>query len=492
MEDKLSKKDVELPAVHSKILKNLYKDKSKKITTQPSKATSKGIPIGARNNALFSLAGKLRRDGHDLEAIIEVLAKVKCEGPLPVEEIEKIAESAMRYPNGREEGSSAAINFIYSWISERGLSYSLSDIPKLMGKDKSLEYIKSLIFLEAKKGRVSGVSRDLLKHFFSVWENEEREKALTNLKNHIAFTKKNELVEEFVQAVTGISDNTDIAVMKHWIANCKRKLNGKIVKDHIMPILYGKTGSGKSVAIHKLTEPLSDLTMEAALSFVNEPRNDFNYVKKLIIIFDELSRASKTDKSSLKQKITSPYIESRLLGTSSNYRGVNMSNFIGASNQEVKDVIHDPTSSRRYYQIKTLDKIDWDKINSIDYLELWRGVNESISIDYLSKARLVLKARQEEIRAMDSVEEWLEEDKLKPIDEALSEYYSYKRIYRAYKYWMESQNKGSYMFGKNMFGRKMTEYIGPSIVKNGERVYKLSHNFDITYKNITDGEEDLS
>jgi hypothetical protein len=230
--------------------------------------------------------------------------------------------------------------------------------------------------------------------------------------------------------------------------------------------------------------------MEAPLSFVNEPRNDFNYVNKLVIIFDELSRASKTDKSSLKQKITAPYIESRLLGTSSNYRGKNMANFIGASNQEVKDVIHDPTSSRRYYQIKTLDKIDWDLINTIDYVGLWRSIDAALEIDYLSNVRVILKSRQEEIRAMDSVEEWLEEEQLKPLDSALADYYPVKRSYRAYKHWMESQNKGIYMIGINLYGRKMTEYTGErSKVVKGERSYLLSSNFDITYKLITDVEE---
>lgn len=167
-----------------------------------------------------------------------------------------------------------------------------------------------------------------------------------------------------------------------------------------------------------------------------------------------------------------------------------MANFIGASNQEVKDVIHDPTSSRRYYQIKTLDKIDWDLINTIDYVGLWRSIDAALEIDYLSNVRVILKSRQEEIRAMDSVEEWLEEEQLKPLDSALADYYPVKRSYRAYKHWMESQNKGIYMIGINLYGRKMTEYTGErSKVVKGERSYLLSSNFDITYKLITDVEE---
>ena len=58
----------------------------------------------------------------------------------------------------------------------------------------------------------------------------------------------------------------DIAVVKHFVWQVKRKLIGLPVDHHIMPILFGKSGGGKSVAIHKLVEPLKELTLETNMS----------------------------------------------------------------------------------------------------------------------------------------------------------------------------------------------------------------------------------
>lgn len=385
---------------------------------------------------------------------------------------------------------SVTIDFIDHWIAERALKYNLSEIPKLAGRDCSLDYITSLIYMDAKKSNTSGITKELLKNYFSVWTTEERSKAIENLSSYLEYSSSNLLVEKFVMSLTGEKNKVDVAVFKHWIANCKRKLKGISVKDHIMPILYGKTGCGKSVAIHKLTFPISDLTMEAPLSFVNDSRNDFNFTKKLVIIFDELSWASKTCMSSLKQKISSPTIDSRLLGTSSNYRDKNMSNFIGASNQEVKDVIKDPTSARRYYELTTLEKVDWNSINEIDYLKLWRGVDASTKIDYLIDVRSSLKEKQENIRSLDSVEEWLVEEQFKEHDTLQCSWYAGDDLFKLYMKWMKEQNREKFAFSKNMFGRKLTSYIGKSKTTRGKRVYLFSN--DVKRKRLEPVSEDFN
>src|SRR5262249_30301806 len=65
-------------------------------------------PPGERNTRLASLAGKLRRNGLSPEAIEAALIaenELRCDPPLPVAKVRRIAASIARYPAGGDEPS---------------------------------------------------------------------------------------------------------------------------------------------------------------------------------------------------------------------------------------------------------------------------------------------------------------------------------------------------------------------------------------------------
>jgi putative DNA primase/helicase len=73
-------------------------------------AKSNGVPAGGRNNRLMSLAGRLRRDGADEDAIRDALRvenSLVCQPPLDPSEVAAIASSVCRYPVGAESSSVA-------------------------------------------------------------------------------------------------------------------------------------------------------------------------------------------------------------------------------------------------------------------------------------------------------------------------------------------------------------------------------------------------
>jgi hypothetical protein len=57
--------------------------------------------------------------------------------------------------------------------------------------------------------------------------------------------------------------------------------------------------------------------------------------------------------------------------------------FIGCTNKNTFEVLWDPTGARRFWEIKTLPKVNWEIINSIDYEELWKGIDESLENGYM-------------------------------------------------------------------------------------------------------------
>jgi hypothetical protein len=184
-------------------------------------------------------------------------------------------------------------------------------------------------------------------------------------------------------------------------------MNNKKVIYHLMPIMVGRSGGGKTEAIKKFLQPLFTLTTFKQLNIVNDERQLFNFSKYFVVFFDEMAHSAKADVECLKNIITSDVIAYRMMGKNKNAVGNNVSTFIGASNNDVQNLINDPTSARRYYQINHQHDIDREVINSLDYLALWQSVNENEEAPILPFLNELLP-KQEEMRSISLIEEWIQ------------------------------------------------------------------------------------
>jgi uncharacterized protein (DUF927 family) len=84
------------------------------------------IPVGARNETLFRLAASLRAKGLTVEAIEAALLAenaLKCDPPLPEDEVRTIAKSVGRYPEGSTTGGRCAYAGGEFIVSDRGVEY---------------------------------------------------------------------------------------------------------------------------------------------------------------------------------------------------------------------------------------------------------------------------------------------------------------------------------------------------------------------------------
>lgn len=454
------------------------------------KNASSGIP-GGFNDALNKAAYQAARAGITETEAHNMLEKV---APEPFDSNDEATFSS-GFNAGSAKGeyknlnsSAGPIEYINKFMTENAIQFNLSGEHRIGNEVVNIEYIKDLIYISAKQNKAPGVDLRLINSFLNIWQINKRKEHINELSNHIAFSGDNNLTAKLVNAITDKEKPLATAVIKHWIANIKRKIKNKPVKDHIMPNITGATGSGKSYCVSKTIEPLKSVVIESDLAMLNDSRNNFKLTENYIIFFDELARAKQADLNCLKQKITCPTVSYRKLGTNTTIKSPNNASFIGASNYDIKDVITDPTSSRRFYQIYSKEKCDWDEINSINYLELWRGVNDCTDIDHLAEFREELKQSQGEIRALDSVEEWLAEERLRhdPASNEAPLKISVRRAYEAYKYWMESQNRGRYIPSKVKFGRILTSHVGPSEPVAGTRYYNFSCQFEERFKEMSE------
>ena len=289
-----------------------------------------------------------------------------------------------------------------------------------------------------------GHIKNYLPDAIAVWKKEQSKLALESIKASVSFSTSltpTTSIDTWVKGVTGSSDNLNIKVMEHWIWQIKRKLAGLEVEHHIMPILYGKSGAGKSVAVRNLINPLQEAAISTDMSIFMDQFSKKQFSRNFIMFFDELDGAEGIDINKLKQVITAPSLEYRVMKSEAFFSSKQNCTFIGCTNSPVRERIKDSTSARRFWEIQTQDKIDWNIINGLDYLALWKSVNETAPspiLPFLSELQL---RQQAELRSKSLIEEWIES--CCRFEELCEEGSTTQELYNYFKKWCRWQNLSS-------------------------------------------------
>ena len=267
----------------------------------------------------------------------------------------------------------------------------------------------SLLRLDAHEQDLEDL-RSYIRDALNVYRHERSKFELTELARRLTYIPTQEdPIAAWVSAVCGKSSVLDIAVTKHFIWQVKRKLAGLPVEQHTMLVVFGRSGAGKSVAVSRLIEPLRAVALQTSMSIFSDPFSRRAFSRNFLVFFDELQGSDGADVNAMKQIITAPIVEWRAMRSERVMSAPQNSTFIGCSNDPVRDRIKDPTSSRRFWQVNCADQIDWQAINEIDYLSLWRSVDENGPAPVLEHLTEIRKVQEGEIRVKDMVEQWVEE-----------------------------------------------------------------------------------
>lgn len=289
-------------------------------------------------------------------------------------------------------------------------------------------------------------------------------------------------VTKFTAALTGRTDSHVIAVLSHFIWMIKRRLNNKEVVFHIMPIIYGKQGAGKSYAIEKLLGPLTNLTLRIRVTELTDARFFFSLNKNFVAFLDEMAGASKADVEVLKNQITATYNDARKLNTNNVSKIKQNCSLIGATNKPVSELIYDPTGARRFYEIRTQDKLDWEAINAIDYIALFQGIDENKERGYIEEHLEEISRDQESLIGVDELADFLAFHQIG--SEGLTKEVACAKLYDTYKTWTEEN--GVKPLSSSWFGRKVANKGVKSnvrrIANKIERFYLISENSPIHKK----------
>lgn len=242
------------------------------------------------------------------------------------------------------------------------------------------------------------------------WRDERRAALLATITGKPATDTGEAALKAWVTAVTGACSPLDLAVMKHWLWNCKRMALGMRTEHDLMPVVYGKQGSGKTTAVQMIVVPMAELALDMDATYLTDDRKAPVLAAAIIGRWEEMQGSQRADLEALKHTITSPTIGFRPMRTNQTVILPRTCSFIGTSNLPVDVMIQDTTGARRFVQLTTPERCDWDALQAIDATVLWQSVSETDAAPILDFLHL-LREHQVDLVHRDPVSMWLESER---------------------------------------------------------------------------------
>lgn len=263
----------------------------------------------------------------------------------------------------------------------------------------------------------------LIRGAFSNWQTTERAKMMKAGYAKVMFDPSADRMEltafaEFLTLKTGdtATDRRNVKATEVALANfifrVKNHMRGVWKHGvHMMPILYGPQGSGKSTAVDMFLSPLTDMSSKVGFDIFEHDGKMYGLSTTPVMFFDELAGVTKAEVERIKDIMLADRRELRRLYENPATRTL-ITTFIGCSNRDVSVMIKDETGNRRFLQIETPHRLDLAVIRRFDALAMWRSVDEDADAPlYANSADLAdVQSLQGEQRHRSNVEVWLDED----------------------------------------------------------------------------------
>jgi hypothetical protein len=194
--------------------------------------------------------------------------------------------------------------------------------------------------------------------------------------------------------------------IESFIWQVKRKIWDKRVDWHLMISMKGNQGIGKSRFVERLIEILSEFSAKTTLTEIVDNRN-LSLFKHFILFTDEMAGADTKNVEVLKNIITESVITRRVMGTNRDVKGQNDATFIGTNNKSIWDMIRDTTGNRRFFELDyTGGPTTFKFVNDIDFLELWKSVDENNDKNPNQKIWDILSFEQASFTRKHTIVEW--------------------------------------------------------------------------------------
>lgn len=367
--------------------------------------------------------------------------------------------------------------YVQMWFNSK----NLSDRDVLNGKAKlntflidyrNMHKVYSIKASSNKEKPIRPIERQALKEAFEEYVDSRHNASIAYAIDNIKYDEETDktLVDQFIAALTGSQEPKNSNVIKHWLWSIKRKALDLPVVYHIMPVIYGAQGVGKSIAVDKLLQPISEYILHSSMEDVIDPRNFLSRSINLVNVLDEMAGSAKADIDKLKAQITKTENSYRTLYSHTNSKVPNRVSYIGTTNRRLNELVWDPSGMRRFFEIVVLSN-NREKINSINYVNLWKSIDENLEYGYLTDSSLeeVLEEQKQYV-AKEVWQEFADEMAIPVVDPSKVVAVNSKVLYAKFAKWSAdsgnqlklSQGNLVRKFKNNKYRTESVRYTGQS------------------------------
>lgn len=394
-----------------------------KLSNKTLRFLVEGAPIGQRHKALVSALMDFKQNLFSLDEVNVKLAHLELMDAKAWETVKNVYDNqepkhAPRTPEGGDVVvGGGAEDWVHKWLTANQVAVSYSRVVYIGDQYTSVSAVLRKMRLDRAKSGLP-IRKEELDDAFREWIEEKRRGHLVDINARIGGYDIAADIElrKFCEAAFVDDGNMHLIheVMRHFIWQVKRKLYGFHVEYHLMPILYGPQGSGKTTAVNLLLAPLGDLVSRPnGFACVRDERQARVFIDYFCVFFDEMAQAERTDVNELKNYISSPTVEYRPMGTNDREKGPNVATLIGASNRRVAEIIMDDSGARRFFELVTPARCNWDALSRIDFELIWRAADQADDVSPIRPYWEEVAAIQtKDFRHKGPVEEWIAEESL--------------------------------------------------------------------------------
>jgi hypothetical protein len=313
--------------------------------------------------------------------------------------------------------------FVTAFTARRGVTMSFDGMLQAPSAGLATEYTTASLINDVISFNYTleaGFKESALRIEVERWSKTERDRALNEVWANIEVPNALACDAEWKELAGAILDATDdvatieycVGAFKSVIWQVKRKLKGLPVYDHLMVVLYGGQGSGKSEALKRILAALAGCVTVTNFAEAMDGRH-IDLWASPVLFFDEMEKAGKSDMDAIKNAITAEKRSARVFHSQRSTTFRVMTTFVGTMNGRLGDKIRDATGLRRFAPIPVRSKseehptgCDHEVINSTDFLALWNSVSAD-DPHPLPSTDLTLRAMQEREREITPLEYWV-------------------------------------------------------------------------------------
>ncbi|MCW2412952.1 MULTISPECIES: virulence-associated E family protein [unclassified Sphingobium] len=261
-----------------------------------------------------------------------------------------------------------------------------------------------------------GYRDTVLADAFSAWQAQLLREAKIAVFTSIAFEKGTatgkrgremwETVERACFDVSATQPGFAVAVLKKFIWQVKRKARNLPVTNHLMPVITGPQGLGKSEFVKAMCAPLEDLMRSVDFNLLCDGKT-MDVWSSPVLFLDEMGFVGRQSMDQIKNLITTPQVTIRAMRQNEAVMLPNKATLIGCTNRSLGELIRDDTGVRRFAELEWSRTPNWEASNAVDWMLLWQSVDE-LGEDPMMGAGMMgaLRTQQEENRNQSSVEQW--------------------------------------------------------------------------------------